>query len=46
MTRQDIYERFKVSKLLFHSKMTEGTSLVQHVLKINGYIERLDRLGF
>ena len=39
-------ERFEVSNLLFRSKMVEGTSLAHHVLKINGYIERLDQLGF
>ena len=26
--------------------MQEGTSLVQYALKMNGYIERLDQLGF
>ena len=40
------FERFEVSKLLFRSKMVEGTSLTHHVLKINGYVQRLDKLGF
>ncbi|XP_042415804.1 RNA polymerase II C-terminal domain phosphatase-like 2 isoform X1 [Zingiber officinale] len=39
-------ERFEVSKLLFGSKMQEGSSAVQFVLKMNGYIERLRSLGF
>ncbi|XP_074574077.1 uncharacterized protein LOC141830571 [Curcuma longa] len=39
-------ERFDVSKLLFRSRMQEGTSAVQHVLKMYGYIERLGTLGF
>ena len=34
-------ERFEVNKLLFRSKMVEGTSPVQHVPKIKGYIEML-----
>ena len=39
-------ERFKVYKLLFGSKMEEGTSLVQHEPKIYEYIERLNQLGY
>ena len=39
-------ERFKVSKMLFRSKMQEGTSPVQYALKMHGYIVRLDQLGF
>ena len=39
-------ERFEVSKLLFHSKIQEGTSPIQYALKMNGYIVRLDQLGF
>ena len=35
-------KRFEVSKMLFRSKMEEGTSLVQYALKMNGYIVRLD----
>ena len=26
--------------------MAEGTSLVHHALEMNGYTERLDKLGF
>ena len=39
-------ERFKVSSLLFGSKMEVGTSLVQYALKMHDHIERLDQLGF
>ncbi len=39
-------ERFDISRSLFRSKMQEGTSVVQHALKMNGYIERLAALGF
>ena len=41
-----ISERLEVSKLLFRSKIVEWTSPLQHVLKINEYIERLDQLCF
>ena len=34
-------ERFEASKLLFRSKMAEGTSPMQYAVKMNGYIERL-----
>ena len=39
-------ERYEVCKLLFWSKMVEGTSPVQHALKMNGYIESLGHLGY
>ena len=39
-------KRFKVSKILFHSKMQEGTFPIQYALKMNGYIVRLEQLGF
>ena len=39
-------ERFEVSKILFRSRMKEGTSPVQYALKMHGYIVRLDQLGF
>ena len=44
--KQTNIERFKVSKLLFGSKMEEGTSLVQYALKMYDHIERLDQLGY
>ena len=43
---QERSERFEISKLLFRSKMLEGTSLIQYALKMNVYIVRLDQLGF
>ena len=39
-------ERFKVSELLFGSKIEERASLVQHSLKMYNHIERLNQLGF
>ena len=39
-------ERFKVSELLFGSKMEEGTSPVQYALKMFEHIERLNQLGY
>ena len=39
-------ERFKVSELLFGSKMEEGTSPVQHALKMYEYFKRLNQLGY
>ena len=44
--KQANIERFKVSKLLFGSKMEEGTSPVQYALKMYDHIERLDQLGY
>ena len=39
-------KRFKVSKLIFGSKMEVGTSPVQYALKMYKHIERLDQLGY
>ena len=39
-------ERFEVSKMLFRSKMQEGTSPIQNALKMHRYIVRLDQLDF
>ena len=39
-------ERFKVSELLFGSKMEEATSLVQHALKMYEHIARLNQLRY
>ena len=39
-------ERFKISNMLFSSKLEEGTSLVQHALKMYEYIKRLNQLGY
>ena len=32
--------------MLFSSKLEEGTSLVQHALKMYEYIKRLNQLGY
>ena len=39
-------ERFDVSKALFQCKMAEGSPVGAHVLKMIGYVENLERLGF
>ena len=39
-------ERFQVSKALFNSKLSEGNPVGPHVLKMIGYVENLERLGF
>ena len=39
-------ERLEISKPFFSIKMQVWTSLVQHALKMNTYIERLGQLGF
>ena len=39
-------ERFKISKLLFRSKMQERTYNIQYAPKMSGYLVRLDQLGF
>ena len=43
---QNRTERYEISKALFRCRMVEGTSDMQHDLKMNGYIERLKSLGF
>ena len=39
-------ERYETTKALHSCKMAEGASVSSHVLKMKGYIEHLDRLGF
>ncbi|KAK9144304.1 hypothetical protein Sjap_004207 [Stephania japonica] len=39
-------ERFETVKNLYSCKMTEGASVSPHVLKMKGYVDQLDRLGF
>ena len=39
-------ERYDVSKALFQCRMVEGSLVGTHVLKMIGYIENLDKLGF
>ncbi|KAK8593652.1 hypothetical protein V6N12_045728 [Hibiscus sabdariffa] len=41
--RQDRYE---TSKALFQCKMTEGTPVGAHVIKMMGYVQTLEKLGF
>ena len=43
---QSRIERYEISKALFRCRMVEGTSALQQGLKMNGYIKRLDSLGF
>ena len=38
-------ERFNISKELFPSKMSEGSPMKPHVLKMIGYITRIEQLG-
>jgi hypothetical protein len=39
-------KRYDTSKELFRCKMTKGSSVSTHILKMNGYIEKLEQLGF
>ena len=39
-------ERYETTKALHSCKMAEGASVSAHVLKMKGYIEHHDRLGF
>ena len=39
-------ERYETTKALHSCKMVEGALVSDHVLKMKGYIEHLDRLGF
>ena len=43
---QACQERFDVLKELFQCKMVEGNPVESHVLKMIGYVENLERLGF
>jgi hypothetical protein len=38
-------ERYNISKALFVCKMTEGSPVSPHVIKMMGYIETLTKLG-
>ncbi|KAH1056423.1 hypothetical protein J1N35_034488 [Gossypium stocksii] len=44
--RQTRQERYKTSKVLFQCKTVEGSPMGTHVLKMIGYIESLEKLGF
>ena len=38
--------RYEISKQLFHTKITEGSSIQDHVLKVIDLITRLGQVGF
>ncbi|KAK8978737.1 hypothetical protein V6N11_001743 [Hibiscus sabdariffa] len=44
--RQAGQERYETSKALFQCKMTEGTPVGAHVIKMMGYVQTLEKLGF
>jgi hypothetical protein len=39
-------ERFNVSKAFVESKLAEGAAVGPHVIKMVGYMQRLEKLGF
>ncbi|KAK8666012.1 hypothetical protein V6N13_006165 [Hibiscus sabdariffa] len=39
-------ERYETSKALFQCKMTEGTLVGAHVIKMMGYVQTLEKLSF
>ena len=39
-------ERFNVSKAFVETKLAEGAGVGPHVIKMVGYVQRLDKLGF
>ncbi|KAK8598475.1 hypothetical protein V6N13_094444 [Hibiscus sabdariffa] len=39
-------ERYETSKALFQCKMSEGSPVGAHVIKMMGYIQALEKLGF
>ncbi|KAK8585384.1 hypothetical protein V6N13_076258 [Hibiscus sabdariffa] len=49
---KDIYEgqahqeRYETSKALFQCKMSEGAQVGAHVIKMMGYMQKLEKLGF
>jgi hypothetical protein len=38
-------KRYNISKVLFACKLTEGSPISPHVIKMMGYTETLDKLG-
>ena len=38
--------RYEISKQLFHARITEGSSVQDHILKVINLIIRLGQLGF
>ncbi|KAK8655978.1 hypothetical protein V6N13_108540 [Hibiscus sabdariffa] len=43
---QACQERYETSKALFQCKMTEGTPVGAHVIKMMGYVQTLEKLSF
>ncbi|KAK8670697.1 hypothetical protein V6N13_037315 [Hibiscus sabdariffa] len=43
---QACQERYETSKALFQCKMTEGTPVGAHVIKMMGYVQMLEKLSF
>ncbi|KAK8563306.1 hypothetical protein V6N12_035456 [Hibiscus sabdariffa] len=43
---QACQERYETSKALFQCKMSEGSPVGAHVIKMMGYIQTLEKLGF
>ncbi|KAK8548083.1 hypothetical protein V6N12_061006 [Hibiscus sabdariffa] len=43
---QACQERYETSKAFFHCKMSEGSPVGAHVIKMMGYIQTLEKLGF
>jgi hypothetical protein len=39
-------ERFNVSKAFVECKLAEGAPVGPHVMKMVGYVQRLEKLGF
>ncbi|KAK8694676.1 hypothetical protein V6N13_072223 [Hibiscus sabdariffa] len=39
-------ERYETSKALFKCKMSEGSPVGAHVIRMMGYIQALEKLGF
>jgi hypothetical protein len=39
-------ERYEISQSLINCKMAEGSSVSAHLIKLQGYIQRLEALGF
>lgn len=40
------HKRFKVSNAFFQTKLSMGSHVVPHVVKMIGYVENLERFGF
>ncbi|CAH9107530.1 unnamed protein product [Cuscuta europaea] len=43
--KQAQIERFETTKALFHTRLTDGSPVGPHVLKMIGYMDHLERLG-